>query len=361
MKILLISYGKWEFDGRLRELVNITKKLGECKYITRINNLSDMQDKFHIGISRGNYLHFMAKSIREAFSFKKIDILFIDNRKAIIPGLIIKYIKKPQNIILDVRELYISKEINYFTGKIGCYVERLMIKRANIVICANKYRSDFMKNYYNLEMYPLVFENIRQLKSDNLISKMQLLDKYNYILSKSTIKIISTSGYSIDRTNDKLVEAMSVLGDRFELFLVGGGSIEDKRIIDNIINKKNIKNVNFIDMVEINELRYLISKCDIGVVNYHQNDLNNKFCASGKIYEFLYEGLPIITTENIPLLFMCNTYNIGVSDNNYIEGIKKIYKEYDYYKKNVENYICNIDVDKNNFELFIKIKDLLRM
>ena len=38
--------------------------------------------------------------------------------------------------------------------------------------------------------------------------------------------------------------------------------------------------------------------------------MNNKYCASGKIFEFLYEGIPVVTTTNITLKTVCDEYNI---------------------------------------------------
>jgi hypothetical protein len=360
VNVLLISHGRWEFDGRLRELVNIAKNLGDVKYVTRVNKSSIIQEKDHIAISKNGYLYFIISSIKQALSFNTLDILFIDNRRAIIPGLIINFIKKPKNIILDVRELYISNEVKHVVGKIGCFFESKMIKRANIILCANKYRAEFMKKYYNLAYLPEVYENIRKLNQNNKMVNDKFINKYRHIFQKDTIKIISTSGYSVSRTNDKLVEAICKLGNKYDLFLVGGGNKEDKLIIDNIILKYNINNVYFIEMVESEKLGYLLGNCDIGIVNYHQNDLNNKYCASGKIYEFLFAGLPVVTTENIPLYEMCNEFNIGVSDNEYINGIEKICSNYIFYKDNVDIYIKSIDVEKNNFETVSKIKEKLR-
>ena len=44
-------------------------------------------------------------------------------------------------------------------------------------------------------------------------------------------------------------------------------------------------------------LKYFIENSQVGMVTYHQHDLNNKYCASGKIYEFLFEGKPDARTK----------------------------------------------------------------
>lgn len=93
--------------------------------------------------------------------------------------------------------------------------------------------------------------------------------------------------------------------------------------------------IHLIDKVSMDELRFLIKKSDVGIVNYHQKDLNNLYCASGKIYEYLEEGKPIITTENIPLKEFCEIHEVGVANNNFNESIDLIFKEYSKFQKNV--------------------------
>lgn len=347
MKVYFISNGVWEFDGRLRELIKVASELGEIKYITRVKNSDLAVSENHIKVRDNNYLKFICKAVYEGLRYKNIDILFVDNRKAIIPALMLNLFLRPRKVILDVRELYLSKEVKHLAGKIGCFFEGVLIKKADIVICANEWRSKIMKDYYKLDVLPIVFENIRRIKKIDKINNSEIAAKYEHIFAKKTYKIISTSGFSVSRTNDKLVNSMTLLGNEFDLLLVGGGNNHDFKVIMNIIENNNLSNVHLIDMVSEAELSYLIHNSHIGVVNYHQNDSNNKYCASGKIYEFLFAELPVITTENLPLVDIVKENNIGEFDNDYYKGILKIQSNYFEYKKNVKNYVSNIDDNKN--------------
>jgi hypothetical protein len=350
MRILFISSGMWEYDGRLRELVKVAAQLGDVKVVTRARDSSSKQGVNHVPIVSENYGYFILKTIIEGLKWREFNILFIDNRRAIIPGLIIWALRKPLSIVLDVRELYLLTEVRHLSGKIGCFLERIMIKRADVVISANKYRAEFMKTYHQLERLPLVFENIRNLDYDDQSIK-RFEAKYRHIFSSSAIKIISTSGCSLSRTNDRLVEAICQLGNGYELLLVGGGSERERALLEGIVRKNKMRNVHFIGLVEADELRFLISNCDMGIVNYHQKDLNNKYCASGKLYEFVFAGLPVVTTENVPLVEICRTYHIGEPDNEYIDGIRKVHAHYGSYKENVTRYRETLDVEQNNVEL----------
>jgi len=141
------------------------------------------------------------------------------------------------------------------------------------------------------------------------------------------------------------------------VFLVGSSGKEDEEIIRNIIKEQHAEDkVVILRQMNQTELKYLISRSHIGVVNYNQKDLNNKFCASGKIYEFLYEGLPVITTTNPPLKRMCDDFGVGESDDDYYNGINKIIAGYSKYKDAVKTFISNHDVEDNNKELLLDLK-----
>jgi len=256
VNILFVSNGVYEYDGRLRELIKIAKQIGNTTYITRISSKSSKKENSHVAINTHgllSYLRFIFKTMRVVYNLNNIDVLFIDNRKAVIPGLMIKIFKKPRVTIQDVRELYLMNEVNYLTGKIGCFLEKLLIKRADILICANKYRSKIMQEHYSLSEMPLVYENIRKLEFDNCYSIKELESKFNAILKDDTFRIISTSGYDIKRTNDRLVLAMKDLGKIFELLLVGGGIKEDRKRITELIQKNKIENVRIIDKLGAEE------------------------------------------------------------------------------------------------------------
>ncbi len=47
LNVFFISYGTYEYDGRLRELIKVAKSLGETKYITKAVSKNTKQDKSH--------------------------------------------------------------------------------------------------------------------------------------------------------------------------------------------------------------------------------------------------------------------------------------------------------------------------
>lgn len=351
MKILFLSYGIWEYDGRARELVRVCKQIGGTEYLTRVMTAETRQEESHHYVvfkSPFAYLSFIFKSLSLAFRMGKIDILFVDNRKAVVPAILLRLLKRPRSVVQDVRELYLLREANHLNRKIGCVLEQSFMRKADIVISANVHRATIMKAEFGLRRTPMVYENLRRMEYTTNVSTAAIAEKHTGLFDNDAIRIVSTSGYSVSRMNDKLVEAMVGLGPGYELFLIGGGTSRDLAIIEAIIDENELTNVKILGQLKQDEFKYVVSNCHIGIVSYHQKDMNNKYCASGKIFEFLFEGMPVVTTENIPLKELCSRYQIGIADNNFEQAIRLIASDYARYRQNVIRYVETLDVDKNN-------------
>jgi glycosyltransferase involved in cell wall biosynthesis len=360
MAVLLISYGIREYDGRLNELYKVCKSIGGTRIVSCGLNCTDIQDAVIVNVSNKKYLsisvylEFIYKCLVTAFRDRyKTKVLVVDNLYASIPGLIILKLFRPKYIIQDVRELYFVQSSRSLSEKIFIYFESKLMKLANIVICANEQRAHIMRERHNLKSMPIIFENMRVLNGQY---DKETLDRKYAGLFTNKYNIVSTGGLSVLRGTDRLVEAMKMLPDIFSLFIVGDGSPADKTIIENIVAQNGLhKKVKLLGRIPMDELRYIVQQCQIGIVNYHQHDLNNQYCASGKMYEYLAEGLPIVTTENIPLVDFCSKTQVGVADNNFYNGIMKIANNYSWYKSNVSQFLNHFSVESNNEKLVATI------
>lgn len=362
MNILFISYGNYQYDGRQRELIKICKKIGDTTYITCTNNDYIPTENNHLCFrNKGrfayiSFVRFVFKTFRQSGKF---NMIFVDNRKATIPALLIKKRCKDAIVVQDARELYLKSEVKSISSKLGCYFETKMYNKANVIICANEFRADKMMKEFKLKTLPLVYENLRQLEYSENADLESYEKKMSQWLDKDAINIISTSGCSYQRTNDRLVKAVAKLDVKCNLFLVGGSTEEEKALINNLIEKYKLNNIYIIDMLNQNELKFLISKCHIGIVNYGNYDTNNLYCASGKIYEFIFEGKPVVTTNNPPLKSFCNKYQVGVSGDDYYKSLIEVIDNYDMYCENVRKVKDIINIEENNNNLVDSLKKLI--
>lgn len=355
MNILLISYGDLEYDGRLRSLIAVFKKMGKVNTFTRGKKLLTEQGK----LCNASYPSFIWRSLCYAKNLNKIDLLVLDNRKATIPGLLINTFLHPERVIQDCRELYLVNEVKHFAGKVGCIFEKMMVRRADIVICANKERAEIMQQEYGLSKLPLVYENVRELTYASEDEKEKARKKFEPFIKEDELRIISTSGCSVSRTNDVLVKNLKNAKKKCRLFLVGSASAAEEKLIKDLAVQDKRNEVTITGRLNQTELKYLISLSHIGIVNYGQYDTNNKYCASGKLFEFLYEGIPIVTTTNPPLKRICEEEKVGVTDDGYADGINEVLNNYELYKANVERFTKKFTIAANDSILIKEIENTM--
>lgn len=359
MNFLIISYGVIEQDGRLNELIASCKRVGAVSVVgftlldTQSNSGLMKIESGHERWRVANYFRFIYRCLRAART-QKIEILFVDDFAASLAGLILFWMIKPDALIQDSREFYFAKKMPGL-GRILLFFERILYRRADLIICANRQRARLMKKAYELPRLPYVFENIRTLNA--AYDGVGLAGKYQR-LPKEKFKLISTGGCSVARGTARLVRAMNELPDCF-LYIVGYGAKGDYEEISKILVEEKIKNVEILEKVSLGELRYLVQRCDLGVVEYHCNDLNNKYCASGKIYEYVAEGVPVVTTPNLPLAEICKKNQVGVADDDVLAAIRQVKDNIQFYRKNAKNMALQVSVESNNEKLAKRIEQAL--
>lgn len=356
MNILILSWRAYKSDGRLQELVNSFMKLGEVYLFS-----ADDRPIFdhHCCFKPEGYIKYIKEAVNYGKTLENIDVIVMDDRRPIIPGKIIKRKAKKPKMVIDCRETYFFKDADHFSGKIGCIIEKSAIKKADVVIAANIERAQIMQERYNLKEQPLVFENIRGLNFSEDYDEKKLRDKYAHLLETDEYIVLASSGCSPLRITDVLVDNFPKVKHKCRLIITGWNHDSDERLIRRIIEKNRSINIEILGRINHNELKFLTQHCDVGIVNYCQKDINYKYCASGKIYEFLFEGVPVVTSTNPPLVRMCEEGQIGVADDAFAEGIDIVLDKLEYFKENARKFAEKISVEENNRALVKELKKRL--
>lgn len=359
MNILLISYDYYLYDGRLRELICVAKELGNVTYVTRASDGEKPREKAHILYQDQGYNRFVLFVCSLAKRIGRQDLIFIDNRKGILPGYIAKKLTNAEYVVQDCRELYDMRSAAGIAGKIGCVVEKLFTRHSDVVIAANAYRARRMVRMFGLKREPLNYENIRCLTYTSEEKRRQVEEECLEFFREKKFRIVSTAGCDMSRTTGKMLEAMKGLGEGFELLLIGESGEEDELIVRETIRRLGLTNVKIFPRMDQDHLKYFIAGSQAGMVTYHQRDLNNKYCASGKIYEFLFEGKPVVTSTNPPLKDFCEKYKVGLASENYEKAVRTLADHYDAWQERVRRYVSRAHVEENNRRLAEQIQKTL--
>lgn len=277
--------------------------------------------------------------------------VFIDNRKSCFFAFLLLPFIFRKTIIIDSREFYTLKDAKSIRNFFGTIIEICFHKIASQVIVANDSRARLTKCYSRLNYRPLVLENRRVLPANSKKSIIYDVNDIPVRLDESKINFISTSGFSLERNSRDILDAAKKLENSCRVFFIGKNTVKDNKFYHEYIKKNDIKNVFILKTVDFNQLKGLIKQFHVGIVNYSDRNLNNRYCASGKIFEFLDATIPVVTSTNSPLIQTIRKYNCGVATKNFEESFQKIIDNYEYFKNNVRefNSFEEIELYNDNF------------
>src|SRR5690606_13896304 len=55
----------------------------------------------------------------------------------------------------------------------------------------------------------------------------------------------------------------------------------------------------------------ILEQCDVGILSYSYESLNDRLCAPNKIFEYAQAGLPVLATDQVPIRRLVERYGIG--------------------------------------------------
>lgn len=363
MKALFALYHDYNFEARAPELIEILKLLGvtEISLVTyeRPCNLPEV----NVHLSKKDklkFFHFVHESIKWIRKEKPDLVLLHDNASAPILAYLVKRHFKGR-IIYDSSELYIdklkAKSMKYLIARIRPYCEKKYLKHADVVIAANEERAEIMQEYFSLREKPLVLDNIHKIEDE--YNENDCRKKYSKYSDSDSFLAVYGGGVSVDRRTNELADTVAKLGKDYSLLIAGLGDETEIEKLNDLIKKNESSNVHYLGRLPRAEWRYLttIAKCSISL--FAQDTPNNKYCASGKFYESLLEGTPVIASTNPPLANACKKYGFGVSSNDLAGSLIEMKKNYIRYKESAMLFAKKYDYKARLPLLSKQIKDRL--
>jgi len=364
MKVMFIVYHDLMTDARSQEIWECASKLSSDIVLVSYSKPPQMlHGKVIItGKGRRKYFSFIRQAIMAIKTERPEVVILHDNYTAAILRWLYKR-RKNIYVIYDSSELYINRakptSLKLLIARHMGYFEKKYLKYADIVIAANLERAAIMKEYFLLKETPIIFDNIHKI--DDHYDKVGCDNKYGHLFDKNVFTIIYGGGIAKSRMTFELAEAVGKLGDQYRLIITGQSTEADRLALQDLLEKKGWNNIEYLGFLPRNEWRYLLQNADISVSAFAQDTVNNINCASGKLYEGLFEGTPVLVTENPPLKRICNEFGVGVSNNDFQKGILELKNDYESYQRNVHSYIKTIDMRARIEALAETIKEKLIM
>jgi glycosyltransferase involved in cell wall biosynthesis len=252
-------------------------------------------------------------------------------------------------LVYDAHELIIPEPgINQSRRDRFFYLlEKWTVKRADLVIAANEQRAEHMQQHYGLGSLPLVIQNIPPTPQE-VLGPERTLDEYPLLKRHpGSIRLVYQGDMSLNRGIGEFVNAMKNLEDRFELVLVGGGP--DVERLRELAVAGGVKDrVILLGKVTRQHLHDVLKTCDIGIVTYPKQGLNNIYCAPNKIYEYAQAGLPMLGSENPTIRSVFDTFKVGRTCQETATDIASVSEDLDSYKANIEAFLAANSWDRQS-------------
>jgi hypothetical protein len=201
-------------------------------------------------------------------------------------------------IIYDAHELIIDSDYheskrNWFYAQL----EKRAIKKYDLVISANDERAMQLINFYDLkEELVISVKNIPGTSIHKNIKNFKELKQSYPFICESKKYIIYQGVVTPARKLDQILQPLSKL-KKYDILIIGDGP---KKYYDNLMSKYEMNtNIHFVGKVNLKTLYSFINISFCGIISYSMQNLNNKYCAPNKLYEYAQFNLKMLTTNQV--------------------------------------------------------------
>ena len=157
---------------------------------------------------------------------------------------------------------------------------------------------------------------------------------------------------------ERMIELMDLLEDKFtlDLMLVSQPGNEYFDVLEKLADARS--NVNLVAPVKPDEVIRFTSQYDMGIFLPSDNGSQNKYCLPNKYFEFLYAGLPVITSASEDMKLLTEEHALGVAfiDESLAEIAKILTQltvdDVDDFRKNLQQNITDWTLQNNVRRVF---------
>jgi glycosyltransferase involved in cell wall biosynthesis len=321
--IVMVLIGDIRYDGRVRKEIGTLLAAGHQVELV----VSDSDKKASGGEDLGVKIHYIPMTLWPNPGMNFLEQLAF-NRKA---ASIIKDIRPTHvhchdlssllagvwskkefegKLIFDAHEL-MPESMGGIKEKIWGCIERRCIKRCDAIIMPEKNRIAYFKEKYPDASKIWLLENFPR-KNEIPFGRNDFF-REKYPIKKNRRIILYTGLLASRRHIEDLIRAIAISAEQFVLVVLGNAFKGYDGVIHMMVNKLNLTGRVFLHkpVPHVELLKYM-SSCDIGTALYRNTNLNNFYCASNKLYEYIALDKPVVTNNYPGLLEHVERFGQGV-------------------------------------------------
>ncbi len=305
-KVVMLLIGNINTDGRVQKEIATLKSRGFSVTLIQWSFTGAKADRERLGIEIIDYPHLLVKSaainfLRQiTFNFfalrhlksLKPDIVQCNDLNTVIAGALFR---RRARVIYDAHELFPESQEGP-RKFIWSWLEKIVVPACHAYIQPEKNRrAYFAKKFRIPEARIALVENFPTGKYA-FSGRNRLRERLDIPAEKTIVLYTGVLGQG--REIENMIEAMRLLDQRFILVLLGPTFKGYDATLAALVSRLGLaERVKFHPAIPNAEMMDHIRSGDIGLVFYKNTNLNNYWCASNKLYEFIYCGKPVITND----------------------------------------------------------------
>jgi len=231
------------------------------------------------------------------------DVVVCLGLQSLLAGVLAKQRRTNLCLIFDCNELHIESFSGFAKKAVWRVLHNYAIKRCDAIIHAESNRLKYFTNHYPVRNTPqIVIENFPFFVAADPVPRDL----------SGNIRLIYLGGFGDARYTMELVEAFTDMPDSVSLDFVGFGFKEYLAKVERRILETRAQGIRILPAVPHWQIPDLLKGYHIGLGFYKNTNLNNFFCAPNKIYDYLMNGIPVVTNKYPGLREVVEKNSVGV-------------------------------------------------
>lgn len=319
--IAMLLIGNIDTDGRVQKEIASLKARGHSVTLIQWAYTGAKSDREQLGVDIIHYPHLLVKSATRNFlrqirfnffalgHLKRLcpNIVQCNDLHTLIAGFLFRH---RAQIIYDAHELF-SETQKGLRKIIWGLLERIMVPACHAYIQPEKNRRTYFARKYHLPESSITLVENFPLGKYPFSGRNRLRERLSIAEDKKIV--LYTGVLGAGRNIENMIRSMSLLDSQFVLVLIGPTfKGYDENLVDLVANLHLQSRVEFHPEIPNAEMLDYINSGDIGLVFYENINLNNYWCASNKLYEFIFCGKPVITNDYPGLKEVVEKNQLGV-------------------------------------------------
>jgi glycosyltransferase involved in cell wall biosynthesis len=222
--------------------------------------------------------------------------------ESLMAGVWAKKRRPALRLVFDNNELHIESFGLGFKSLIWSPIHNHAVRRCDVIFHAEVNRmAHFKKHYPGSKKPQQVIENFPSFREE-------LPDRAP---PEDDVRIIYLGGFGEGRFTFEIIDAFASLSPSVQLDIVGSGRPEFVAKVSKHLESLGVKHVRILPEVPYAQIPKLLESYHIGVALYRNDNLNNYYCAPNKVYDYLMNGMPVITNRYPGLVSVIEENRVG--------------------------------------------------